>query len=126
MTDHFTLTTILKNGTWGAITKPMIKEHPEFNDQMVALPRRVIRVKREVKSFSHDSKSENDLYTGFIIEIRAPNATDIDNILNKIRDILAAQTSFLKAFISGEEEVSDRARWNKAVKVQTLDKDRRA
>lgn len=126
MANHFALTTALSNGTWGAVTKPIIKEAPEYNDQMVALPRRIIRVMRQTKEFSDDTSNANALFTAFTIQIRAPNATDIDNIVNKIRDILAAQTSIFKAFIAKEEEISERARWNKQLTVMTQDVDRRA
>jgi len=126
MANHFTLTTILGAGTWGSVTKPTLKESPEFTDQHMAVARRVCRVSRKVKAYGDQTPQENELTSNFIIEVRTTTPADLDNIVNQIRTILSLQTSLNRAVVANHEETGKRSRWIGMMNVITEEIDRRA
>lgn len=126
MADHFTLTTVLAAGSWGSVTKPIIKEVPEYTKQHLSIARRAIRVSRLVKKYSDDTPKENDEFASFLVEIRTTSSSDLDNIIDQIRTILSLQTSINRAYVADHEETGERARWEGKLTVVTDEIDRRA
>jgi hypothetical protein len=128
MANHFTLTTILQNGTWGSVAKPLIKEGPEYTDQELDLARRVIRVARLTKKYSDETNGENIKMANFEIQIRSKTKTigDIDSIVDQVRTILAAQTSLNQCIVAEQEDMAMRYQYGVKLAIITDEIDRRA
>ena len=92
----YTYTTILNNGNWGSITKPILCEYPKWSDEEVkgAYPKRLARVdgtqrvmKEIGQNFGAESMDSSDVFT---LLLKFASASDRDEVLEQIRDIHAA------------------------------------
>lgn len=99
MADIYPLTTILKNGSWGTVTEPVIIELPASFDGELSYKffnfKRGVRVSRQIQSPKErslgrgtESGESTEAYT---IEIKSNTVEDCEDILNQIRDITIDQ-----------------------------------
>ena len=86
------LTTILDDGTWGAVTKPYLCETPLFNKDLVMILRRAILV-----ALQNEIMSELDIGRAFEgaasvenynIKIVSVSRSEVKDIAEKIRTII--------------------------------------
>jgi len=92
----YTYTTILNNGNWGSITKPILCEYPKWSDAEVkgAYPKRLVRVdgnnrvmKEIGQNFGAEAMESSDV---FELLLKFASNSDRDEVAEQIRDIHAA------------------------------------
>lgn len=99
MADIYSLTTILKNGSWGVVTKPIITELPVNFDGELSYKffnfKRAVRVSRQVSSPKERSlgrgTESGESTESYTLEIKSNTPADCDDILNQIREITINQ-----------------------------------
>jgi len=89
----FPLTTIISNGTYTRTTKPLIYEFPQITNKRLR-GRRFIRIGLKdinPEEFGFSKQLEGDTFDGFELLIRTASHSDLNNLLNDLRQIFVSQ-----------------------------------
>ena len=91
MSRLYEYTTLLDNGSWGTLTKPILEEIPRVDPKAIDRYKRIILIERltalkQERSLGREYNS-GDSHDTFKISIATTSKDDLDKIITQLRDI---------------------------------------